>query len=370
MPRTLVRGVCEDGAPAARPAPCLADRPEEMQINNEAAVPGLLEAGSRRVSAREIEAVARLLVRKYGAATIQEVASNLDGIGASPGNVAAVLRFSAGFRWLDRDSGWFWLGDAFPNKLSTLVRKVFCVTTSISLGELRDAVARVYPTDRLAPPLAVVGAACDQMEGIAIDGDTVRVSEPLPAEMHLTEIERFALELFRREGGCLAIADFTRHWDEAGLSRFQLNGFVLGSPIMTRLAHGVYALAGAEVGPASVQAKAGRAARKGVVRDVEIGESRISMELVVTTRMWRTGLVALPASCAPHLSGSYTVAVNEPNGPRILVQENGAFCTLNVTPTKTVTRLFHLLEPTGTRIGERIRLTWMINHHLVLFDRL
>ena len=306
------------------------------------------------------------LVARYGAATVQEVVSEVSG--QSIERTVDLLDECAGIRWLDETSEWFWCGPYASPAAMDPILKVFALTDRIQLADLRSAVARVHPTDRPAPPEAVYREMALQHPALDVDGGEVRIQDPRAIEP-LSLSERLLVQIFREQGPVLKVDDINSLWSEYGSSPSRLNQVMLESPVLQRLTHGYYALAGDRFGPAALEARR-RRRRTGKLLDLHFGENEIRMTLRVTSRMWRHGLCEIPIACASHLAGTYLVAQPGPNGPDLVRMPDGEPCILKVTKAQAFTRFMHVLRATNTEVDDVVQLTCRLNQPLAVYQKL
>jgi hypothetical protein len=190
-------------------------------------------------------------------------------LGRDPGDAAITtdvvretLMAQSGFHWLDEESGWFWFegvrDHGLGNPLLRKIDKILAVAPRVNLAVLRAGLARNWRTmEGFAPPRRVLASLCRQLKDCRlVGGRTVVDTRPRNPATALTRIERAIVAVFRAHGPMLSSADAFRFCGEAGLRKDTITMALWSSPMIRRVAQGVYTLVGARVTPSEIETKA------------------------------------------------------------------------------------------------------------------
>ena len=175
--------------------------------------------------------------------------------------VRETLMAQPSFHWLDEESGWFWFEDARDhgrgNPLLRKIDQILAVAPRVNLTVLRAGLARHWRMEGFAPPRRVLASLCRQLKDCRlVGGRTVVATRPRNPATVLTSIERAIVAVFRAHGPMLSSADAFRFCGEAGLREATITMALWSSPMIRRVAQGVYTLVGARVTPSEIETKA------------------------------------------------------------------------------------------------------------------
>ena len=264
-----------------------------------------------RAVLKAVRRAGRRAVEKWGCSTIDEVAAEADSSQkhvVTPELVRDVMVTQPGFRWLDQDSGWFWLKDMPRNRLLNKVDKILATSPQIDLAALREGIARHYRMDGFSPPTRVLRTLCNQLEDCEVVGGEIIVDKRprLPAK-ELSEHEQTMLAVFREYGPVLSYADTRQHCIDAGLNATTASIYIGNSPVLRRLTAGVYTVIGAAVSPGEVEAVSKtimRSRRTRVSQDYgwEPDGSAVWATYKISEGMLRSGVVAVPAGIKKYIT--------------------------------------------------------------------
>jgi hypothetical protein len=140
-------------------------------------------APERVASAEALVTGAVDCVRNWGLCTIDAVVSRLRALTDQPlgmTEAARILGTLPGFRWLDRDSGWFTVATSNSRPRAAL-RKIFAVTERVLLRDLRAALSKQAEVFATAPA-DVVETYLAEIAGCEIWDGWVSVRTAGPAE--------------------------------------------------------------------------------------------------------------------------------------------------------------------------------------------
>jgi hypothetical protein len=196
----------------------------------------IIDVGDTRMVVRLTDVTAALAsyriasraVQGWGTATIRTVASQLrlavHTVVSTP-FIEQLLAGTAGFRWLDREHGWFWFAQG-RNPIVADMKKIFSVVTRLPVARLWAALFRT----RLGPePCAeAIQQICAVLPGTHVAGETVTIEKPFDRGAYLTDAENRVTRLLEKA-------------PPAGMSETQIRRLVrtLGLPWTTvwRLLH-------------------------------------------------------------------------------------------------------------------------------------
>jgi hypothetical protein len=196
--------------------------------------------------------LARRLTSANGCANFETVC---DEVGVPPDRREAFRRIATvnGIcEWLDEERNWLLGIGLTRNRLSNLVAKVLHVAPELPLSELRRAVAK---SKRLAspPPSSVLATFVERMGLARIEDNRVVALSTFPDALEPGGAEEKMLGVLKAHGSVLSIEKLQELCVAAGMNPITIGIYVSNSPIIARLARGVYGLVGADVPPGVVE---------------------------------------------------------------------------------------------------------------------
>jgi hypothetical protein len=212
---------------------------------------GYLAVGS--VAARQASA--------YGASNVHEVVAGLldKDVALDDSEVRAILPTATqGVVFLDED--WFWIpsGKARRNRLRNVTRAMLSVASPLEVGLLREGLRRRYAFRGLTvvPPRGVLLSFYDQHpEFELVPEGAVRSGMVLDYREELGETERTFVEVLRSTtSGVLDRVSFQRACVARGINVNTFSVYTTYSPILDHLGTDLWALRGAPVDSAAVEA--------------------------------------------------------------------------------------------------------------------
>jgi hypothetical protein len=272
---------------------------------------------------------ARLTVSRWGAVTIEEVVARSAEVltcAISQDFVREVLTNDPNFQWLDEGSGWFWVSDVPRNRLLNQIRKVLSVAERIDVTDLRRAVGRSHRMKGVTPPRRVLLELCKRLPGYRVEGSTVIADPPLDwGEVLGDTDEAFALAL-KEEGPVMQRMRLEELCLGLGMNRHTFWVYLEYSPIVTRLARGVYSLVGAEVPPGVVESLTPRVNRAGRVL-LDHGwtsDGKVWLSYRVNEGMIGSGVVSVPAGMRKFVSGEFRLVGEDGDQEGTFVARNAS----------------------------------------------
>jgi hypothetical protein len=220
--------------------------------------------------------------------------------------VAAVVSAQTSFSWLDKASGWFWLNSTARNALLNQIHKVLSVCRRIHISELRAGVSRHHRREGFAPPQRVLLALCEKTGGCKIEGSFVIADPPLQYGEILSQTEKIIVEVLTEKGPVMERQKLEDLCVAAGIKRDTFYIHLSYSPALARLAPGVYAIRGADVGPGYAEALVVQRKKTRVLADYGwIQDGRIYLSYKLSEGAISNGIVSVPSKMKQYLQGTH-----------------------------------------------------------------
>jgi hypothetical protein len=193
---------------------------------------------------RHIVTAARERVRRYGVANLAACRP-----GRSKGGdvqreldlLETVLTTAGDFRWLSRNTGWFWFSEVTTNRVVSRIRKMLAVANPLTTAEIRAGLGRML--DPLVPDATLL-ELCRQLPGLSVDGDRIRADAEINVSEVLNKTERDIFRLLAENNGCMSNSDLICRSRGIGMKRPTLYQCVSNSPIVLRHNRNYYRLIG------------------------------------------------------------------------------------------------------------------------------
>lgn len=255
-----------------------------------------------------IQRTARRAIERWGAATTESIAADInEEIGGSLESsfIADVIQLRSDFRWLDVETGWFWLSAVPRNRILTQINKILTAAGRICVSELRAGVSRHYRLEGFSPPRRVLLEICRQQPGVCVDGDSISADFP-PAEW-LSPVEITMAGVLNDHGKVMVREEFEKYCIAAGINRTTFYSYLANCPIFEKFASGIYGLRGAAISPSDIEALGGQVKSPSKVLKsslwTENGDLELQFEL--SNSMLATGVFSVPASLQKFLVGEF-----------------------------------------------------------------
>jgi len=259
-------------------------------------------------------------VAHWGAGTISDLTCVVNGKGGSPiddGFTKIVLEALEDFRWLDKETGWFWLSDNKRNSINNLIRQILSVADKLTINDLRNGIMRPYRIGGYSPPRRVLKEICKQT-GYKVENDLVIADPPLKWECVLEGTNAFdlvmALKFF---GPVLTRTDFERLCINKGMNRTSFYMYLGASPVIQRYSRGIYGLRGANVSAAKIEELRKRVEAETQTRIRAFAQNRVLLDFGRTNEghIWigyrlsastvSSGVVTTPGSIQKYVDGEF-----------------------------------------------------------------
>ena len=202
-----------------------------------------------------------------GCTTVMRVAGQLslkEGIAPGQEALETTLSEGTGFRWLDRESGWFSLGDSTSSSAATRVRKIMSVAhEAVGADQIGAAFASddmwLYREEKRAfaiPPPHVLRELFLGWDFLSVvqKGRFAPRTE-LDPEGLLSPPERVTIKVVEAHGGVACRFEVKAAiMSTLGTTDMAVAAMLGSSPVILKLEHGLYALRGRRVGDAALDA--------------------------------------------------------------------------------------------------------------------
>lgn len=154
--------------------------------------------------------------------------------------------------WLDDERQWLFAGGLARNRLGNLVAKVLFVNSEVTVNELRRAVAKSRRLEA-APPKEIL-VRFVKATGLASVNDGIAVAlQSFPNAIEPGSSEETMIRVFRQNGPVLGWDRLQELCVTAGMNPITVGIYTSISPVISRLARGVYSLVGEKVAPGTVE---------------------------------------------------------------------------------------------------------------------
>jgi hypothetical protein len=309
--------------------------------------------------------IARKELYFHGLTTIKRIerltAARFPGRGTAA-LVAETLQLLEGFAWLDRGRGWFRLESVHRHGLPKTIDKILSVAHSITLADLREALARNRRLWKDPPPTEVLREFCRQTPGVRVENDRISSDPPRDWRTALTGVEAKLVATLQQYGPVMERNEFEDLCVSAGVNRFSFHAFVSWSPVIKQFGHSVYGLLGAS--PTSRQIEALATARRmqrvnhRVLDDhgrTDDGKVWLSYRLSKAASTY--AVVTIPAALKDDVHGRFELLGPDGLATGVLATKDGRAWGLGA-----------LLRQQGARIGDHVIVTLDLERRTARLD--
>ncbi|MBM3950800.1 MAG: hypothetical protein FJ311_05035 [Rhodospirillales bacterium] len=208
---------------------------------------------------KKLEGNARELLRLCKRLTASNGCANFDSVCSEAGipeekrdTYRRIVEINDFCVWLDENRSWLMATGLSRNRLSNLAAKVLHVAPKVNLSELRRAVSKSH---RLAsvPPLSVLARFLEKIGLARVEGSKVIALSTFPNAIEPGGAEETIIEVLKANGPAVSIEKFQELCVSAGMNPVTVGIYSSNSPVVSRLARGVYGLVGADVAPGVVE---------------------------------------------------------------------------------------------------------------------
>lgn len=282
---------------------------------------GSFRFGGRRMLApssyericRAVALAAKKNAQHWGATTIADVEAivrqNITDALPS-GFVEMTLGSVRGFRWLDRETGWFCIDSTGKkgNRLLTPIKKMLAVSNGLHVSELRQGLQRDYRQSGFSPPSRVLSVLLQEVGGFEIREGRA-FGQPQP-DWHdvLSDVEKVIYSVLGEQGPILTYAQFEAECISRGMNAATFGAYATHSPIITRFGKGIYGLVGTTPPPGLVEDIASESGRTEVLQDYGWKDGcSIYAIYRLSSATLRSGVLSVPSSMSRFISGQFTL---------------------------------------------------------------
>jgi hypothetical protein len=262
----------------------------------------------------EFARLIRARSRPHGCTNFEAVLDELEIEGENDRqSLFKFVRSNPDFIWLDQEKKWLWdikSSEVGINRIVNIIRKIFSLTPSLHVSELRQALNR-YHRISYTPPIQVLLGLCRHLDFLDVVENQVSTKSGATLSSTLSGLEETLIAAFQGE------PVFDRATLEAnalalGMNRSSFYVMIGYSPIVVRLSRGVYAPIGAKVPPGAVEANQPTIDRGKRIVDFGWRDSRyIWIAYNLTKSLMRDGLASVPASLKEFLQGEWPIEVTQ-----------------------------------------------------------
>jgi DNA-directed RNA polymerase subunit alpha len=160
-------------------------------------------------------------------------------------------------KWLDDERCWLFATGLSRNRLSNLVAKVLNISPEIRLGDLRRAVAKSRRLE-VVPPSAVLASFLETNHLAGVLRDVVTANSSFEDAIEPGGAEDTMVRVLQTHGPVLGWDKFQEYCIAEGMNPVTIGIYMSISPVIARLARGVYSLVGAKIEPGIVEEIADR----------------------------------------------------------------------------------------------------------------
>jgi hypothetical protein len=284
-----------------------------IEVGNESLVVDSAKADQIRL----IRAMAMRLIHRYGAATAQRVAAELNrrrGGSVSAEDVACVASIENAIRPCSADEAWLRSAGELGNIFRRRVARILAVGKRLSAQELRQALRRDYREGAYTPPTAVL------TELIGSDASIISSSDGQFSLRADASVEAFGgspdelaiVKLLMTKNGVAERRLLQKEAEQLGVSGPSYWRCLSYSTLITRFGSGVYGLVGARPPPGLIdEIQASRTVVPGGVIDrgwMANGELWLAYRL--SDSSLETGIIGFPAALRDLLMADYNLQLD------------------------------------------------------------
>jgi hypothetical protein len=302
-------------------AATLLGRTTAIQLRRSGPVQWVCVEGDDLPNENNLDAVrtrAGRLTDARGATTVASLCLTLaekDGLDLDEETVVSLLPLVAGFEWLDKQNGWFWITGRSPgrNRLLNLLRKALCVSGCLPIEDVRAAVRRSRRLKGPLPPADVLVTMCKAYPGLRTDGEMLCADPPLEYRQVLQGTELYLVELLLQMGSVARVEEMWQLAGNEGIGRVSFFMRLCDSPTIVKYARGTYGLRGMPVPAGDVWEVANKRIQRAnsVLRDWgHLSTDVVWMLFKFSSATIRTHQLPVPAALAGEIDGDYSLSLS------------------------------------------------------------
>jgi len=238
------------------------------------------------------------------------------------------------------------------NRIVNVIRKIFSVTPSLHITELRQGLGR-YHRIAFVPHSRVLLEICRQLDFLEVRENQVNTISGRRLPSTLVGIESTLIKAFQGKP-ILSREALETNALALGMNRSSFYVMIGYSPIVVRLARGVYAPIGADIPPGVVEATKPSFQRKRVVVDFGWNANRyLWIAYRLSKAMLSGNQVNVPTSVKEFIQGEWPMETTS-QGKVAVVSINGT----------SVSGFYTLLDRRGAECGDTLILVFDTKDHL------
>ena len=272
------------------------------------------------IPSRRILGISRRAIEHWGCATVEDVIEQVQEavhsetsdedmpriLQPSAALVREVLGTQTELRWLDPERTWFWLAGMARNRLTNHVHKILFVAMELHINELRSAISRPHRMAGVAPPRAVLLELCRQLPNITVTGEIVKLDATIIPERILSGTELCLWRILSRNDSIMDREGLETECMKEGMNQSTFYVYLGYSPIITRLARGVYGLVGAKPYPGLIESLTpNRIPGKSLIDHGWTSDANIWIGYELSRPSILTGVLGVPAAVKDFLQGAF-----------------------------------------------------------------
>jgi hypothetical protein len=250
-------------------------------------------------------------IRRRGVARVSELTSWLASSWGRPANedvIRYVIEANPGVVWLDETNDWFTIFGLPRNRLLNIIRKVLAVAGTVEVRTLREGIQRQFHMRGFAPPTRVLERLADELPWCVRTGQSIGLNPGVALPNGPGSITEQALvRVLRQHGPVMSGHRLVAEAVRDGAGEVAVNAALCYSPILQRVAFGLYALRGEKLDP-GVVAQAIESIGSKSRRLIDFGWSRnrtLWLAMTLSRSTVRTGIFWVPAGLRRQLKESY-----------------------------------------------------------------
>ena len=259
---------------------------------------------------KKIVALAKKTTEHWGLTNVADTHALLEEKISTPipeSFVTAIVDTREDFVWIDRTLGWFWVRSVTRNRVLNRIKKIFSITDSVPIEELRRGIQRDYRMQGISIPKVILLKFCEKLDEYAVKDNIVYRIVPIDwrADRGMTVDFKIA-EILKKEGPAVTGNDLHKICMSQGITDAAFQRTIGYSPLIQRLSTGIYCTIGAKVPPGTIDDLQLPKQRGKVITDHGLtcdGKAWVSYSLSYS--ILQRGIFHLPPSLEKFVEGKY-----------------------------------------------------------------
>ena len=309
---------------------------------------------------------ARRLTGRYGCFSTDTLMARLDPSGVDALELKRLLPListHSDIVWLDARREWGFVPEVGRSRLFGAIRKTLSVADSVGIDEIRSAVRRNRHMEGFAPRRDVLLAILRHVPWATVEETRVRGVGLDPA-VEVVGNDRMFYEVLAAAGGALDRYTLVERCTRRGMNVISCNLLLNYSPVVTPLTPQVFALAGTDVAPGTVERLTPVRASGRVLQDYGWApDGRLWVVVQASQSTIANGLINIPQAFAEYLQGRFQIdsAIRPEDGEDDADAEDAEEAPVTIKVSRLMlSGLRPALIERAAEVGDRI---------LLIFDR-